>query len=474
MTKESAGRTGNALKRVAGYLKTPGIISLGGGLPSSEYFPFDELSLKVPEVGHFGEQVTHERGTVITAGKHDLRLGQSLFDITAAFNYGQGTGAPQLVRFLVEHTELVHRPPYRDWQCSMTVGSTSAVDMALRMFCNPGDYIITEEYSFSAVVDCATQMGMRCVGTATDSEGMLPASLDDILSTWDEQARGGPKPFLVYTVPTGLNPTGATQSLQRRKDLYAIAQKHDLYILEDEPYYFLQMEPYNPSPPSQATPQSAESPAQSHQAFLASLVPSYLSLDTDGRVMRMDSFSKVIAPGSRAGWITASAQIVERYVKHADLSTQCPSGMSQLILYKLLDEHWGHAGYLSWLMHIRLEYTQRRDVMLAACDRHLPRAIVSWDPPAAGMFHWLTVDASKHPAYATKSIKQLETEIFEASVAKGALVMPGSFFVADRTQELKGLFFRTTYAAAPFDQINEAIRRFGEALRDEFGLSAAA
>ena len=109
-------------------------------------------------------------------------------------------------------------------------------------------------------------------------------------------------------------------------------------------------------------------------------------MDIDGRVMRLDSFSKVIAPGTRTAWITASEQIVERFVRHAEMSTQNPSGISQIVLYKMLDETWGHAGYLDWLINLRMEYTGRRDVLLRACDKYIPREVVSWTPPAAGMF----------------------------------------------------------------------------------------
>ena len=102
--------------------------------------------------------------------------------------------------------------------------------------------------------------------------------------------------------------------------------------------------------------------------------------------MRLETFSKVIAPGTRTGWIVASEQIVERFVRHSEVSVQNPSGISQLILFKLLDEAWGHSGYLEWLIHLRMEYTARRDNICNSCQQWLPREITGWTAPMAGMF----------------------------------------------------------------------------------------
>ena len=261
--------------------------------------------------------------------------------------------------------------------------------MALRMFTSRGDYVLSEEYAFVSAVETAAPMGVKFVGVSMDEQGLLPSSMDDILTKWDANVRGAKKPTLLYTVPSGQNPTGATQSEQRRRDLYRCAQKHDVYIIEDEPYYFLQMQPYT-GPNAPDVP-----PPASHADFIRALVPSLLSMDVDGRVMRMDSFSKVLAPGSRVGWVTASEQIVERYVRHQECSTQSPSGIAQLVLFKLLDEAWGHAGYLDWLINLRLEYTKRRDVICYACEKYLPREVASWYPPAAGMFVSIYETASK-------------------------------------------------------------------------------
>ena len=384
LTQESTLREPCKLKQAAKHLKTPGFISLGGGLPCPEYFPISSLSVRIPRPPHFSESSVATLGEDVHMGKYDAsrpppasRAGPAAeYDLSIALNYGQATGSAQMLRFVTEHTELVGAPPYADWRTALTVGSTGALEQVLRMLCDGrtrADALLTEEYSFSTALETAAPLGVRLVGVPMDREGPLPDRLDHLLSRWDPARRAGArKPHVLYTVPCGQNPTGATQSARRRRELYEVARRHDLFIIEDDPYYFLQMQP--PPPP------------RTVDEFLDGLVPSLLSLDADGRVLRMDSFSKVVVPGSRLGWVTASEQMVERFVRHAEVANQGPSGFSQAVLHKLLDDRWGHEGYFRWLMHLRAEYTARRDLLLAACEELLPRDVVSWDPPAAGMF----------------------------------------------------------------------------------------
>ncbi|KAH6664579.1 pyridoxal phosphate-dependent transferase [Halenospora varia] len=464
ISTESARRTGSTLKSALKHLKNPDVISLGGGLPLSDYFPFKGMDLAVPAIHQPGKHRTEPNNSdSLHTGKNDLADGLGIYDLATALNYCQGNGSAQLLRWITEHTEMVHDPPYADWQCTMTIGNTSALDMALRMFAKPGDYVLSEEYTFATAVETVMPMQVKFAGVKMDEEGMLPESLHDLLENWDSATFGGArKPFLLYTVPTGQNPTGATQSAKRRKDIYNVAQQHDLFILEDDPYYFLQMKPFTAGSKVPLLP--ADNIPSSH--LLDTIVPSFLSLDVDGRVMRMDSFSKVISPGTRLGWITASHQIVERYKNHADVSTQGPSGLSQLALFKLLDEYWGHAGYFDWLMYMREEYTKRRDFIIEACDRYLPKTIVSWNPPMAGMFLWLKVDWNKHHNARTKQMTDIEEEIWLGCIKHGSLVARGSWFYAESGKNHNDMFFRLTFAAAPLDKVEEAVRRLGLALNE--------
>jgi aromatic amino acid aminotransferase I len=256
----------------------------------------------------------------------------------------------------------------------MTVGSTSAWDSALRIFCEKNDYIIVDKYSFSSALETAWALGMRTLPVAMDEQGLLPDDLDKLLFNWNIEERNARKPSLLYMVPTGQNPTGATQSRERREKIYAVAQKHNLYIVEDEPYYYLQL------------PQFSSGRPLSNNSKESELIPSYLSLDVDGRVLRLDSLSKVLAPGARVGWVTASEQVIEKFIRLNESSCQHPSGFSQVIIYKLLNHHWGHTGFYKWLENIQSEYAWRRDTFVQACEKHLPKDIVSWMPSHAGMF----------------------------------------------------------------------------------------
>ncbi|KAF3065530.1 hypothetical protein CFAM422_009821 [Trichoderma lentiforme] len=461
ISAESANRTGSTLKKAVEHLSNPNTISLGGGIPLSDFFPIDGISLRPSSFDNVETREKPSSQTTLHATKHDIADDTSVYDLSVALNYCPGYGSAQFMRWLIEHTEIVHDPPYADWQCSMTIGNTSAFDMCLRMLTEPGDCILADKYTYSSSVETAMPLGVKFIGVDMDREGMLPDSLDEILEKWNPaEHNNARKPSLLYVIPTGQNPTGTTQSLQRRKAIYGVAQKHDLIILEDDPYYFLQMDAHG----------STASEIQSPVEFFKRLVPSYLRLDIDGRVMRMDSFSKVVSPGARLGWITAPAQLIERYKSHSDVSTQSPSGLSQLVFFKLLDEHWGHEGYTRWLMHLRKQYTMRRDFILSACERYLPRQIVSWEPANAGMFQWLKVDWEQHPNAKEKTADLVEEEIWLESISAGALVGRGSWFRSSKDVPCNEVFYRTTFAAAPLPKIEEAIKRFGEAIRKVFEL----
>jgi DNA-binding transcriptional MocR family regulator len=165
--------------------------------------------------------------------------------------------------------------------------------------------------------------------------------------------------------------------------------------------------------------------------------------------MRLDSFSKVLVPGSRLGWVVASEQIIERYQRHAEVASQGPSGFSQVILHKLLDETWGHEGYLRWLMNLRLEYTKKRDALLAACEDNLPTDIVTWNPPMAGMF----VSVMQLPYLKKKKKKKKEKKVvikLTMSSCGLLLTIPSTHLLASAASKRLKRRFSTRASRAAF------------------------
>ncbi|KAG6357460.1 hypothetical protein INS49_013337 [Diaporthe citri] len=138
----------------------------------------------------------------------------------------------------------------------------------------------------------AKAQGLKTLGIEMDDLGLVPEDLDQKLENWGRAS--GRKPFVLYMIPTGQNPTGTTQSLQRRKAIYDIAERHDLYILEDDPYYFLQV--HHAASGLKNKPRVG---VETAEEYIKSLPASYLSMDTSGRVLRMDTASKILAPGLR-------------------------------------------------------------------------------------------------------------------------------------------------------------------------------
>ncbi|KAJ5945726.1 hypothetical protein N7454_002565 [Penicillium verhagenii] len=457
-SEEACRRQPSSIKAAARAAGEPGMISLGAGAPSAAYFPFKDINVTISN-GIYPSAEIEEPESIIHMAKYDFEAGISDFGLDVALNYGQGTGSAQMIRFVTEHTEsnpqLLHNPLYADWGCCLTVGSTSAWDSTLRMFCNKGDSILVESYAFASALETAWPLGINTLGVEMDEEGLVPKALDELLSEWNQLTRQARKPFLLYMVPTGQNPTGATQSLARRKAIYSIAQKHNLYIVEDEPYYYLQL------------PKYANQAAGTHQTD--GLIPSYLSLDLDGRVLRMDSLSKVLAPGARMGWVTASQQVIEKFVRQNETSSQHPSGFSQAIIFKLLNHHWGHLGFFKWLEGIQKEYTWRRDIFVEACDRHLPKEFVNWTPTDAGMFQWIEIKWKLHPLYkCNNDHATIQRAIFDSAVKQKVFVTPGSCFWSNADVAEDRMFFRATYASASKEDLKEAARRFSAAIKNEF------
>ncbi|KAK9413677.1 hypothetical protein SUNI508_11758 [Seiridium unicorne] len=435
------------------------MISLGTARPAPQYYPWEGMTMQC-----FNNKLVQSNGHSTSSSMSCVK-GEEEYDLDIAMNYGFSAGSPQTLRYITEHVEMVHNPPYEDWESCLTCGTTSALEIALRVFCNLGDTVLVENYTYTGTISSIHAQGLNALGVEMDQYGLSPTDLNEKLENWDLSK--GPKPFVLYTIPTGQNPTGITQSIERRREIYEVAVRHDLYIFEDDPYYFLQM----------TGPEGYASGTAGLAAddYLAQLPPSYLSLDQCGRVLRMDSTSKILAPGLRCGWITACAQIMEKFASAAEVGVLAPSGPSQVMLYKLLDQTWGHTGFVEWLSTLAHQYLVRRDTLVKACVKSLPLDICRWEVPSAGMFLWISVDVTKHPAFVRNTngngagdlVLDIEDGVFRRSQENGVLISKGSWFSVDHNSAQE-VFFRLTFAAAPEELLNQGIEGFAKAVCSEF------
>ena len=263
--------------------------------------------------------------------------------------------------------------------------------------------------------------------------------------------------------------------LERRKRIYALCQKYDILIVEDDPYYFLQMQDYG----------SKSAYPTSESEFLDSLIPSYLRIDVDGRVLRCDSFSKVIAPGSRAGWITASPIFIERLTRHAEVGTQATSGWTQSFIAKLLVDEWKMKGWIEWLKGLGFEYTKRRDYIVGAMNKEFEieaadqveegsyvvvsqrKSLISFVPPMAGMFLWIRVALEFHPRYDGSNSVELMDELWKRiAVTEDLLIAPGKMFAAgDKQRDEAAKYFRVAFSVGEKEDVDEMVKRFARAIR---------
>ncbi|KAJ2716792.1 hypothetical protein H4R19_000439 [Coemansia spiralis] len=449
-TEAARCRKSSPLKSLLKYMiADPTLLSLGAGLPHPDLFPVAQISASVAQPGSSVMDASVE--------KVDVSVGRGASGTTEGLErflqYGNGRGIPSYLAFAREHAARIHDPPYEDWDVVVSQGNTDAFVKALTMFCERGDSLIVDEWTYPAIIETVGPLGIGLAPVAMDGEGMLPDALDAVCASWSGKAR----PLRVaYLIPTAQNPTGATMSLERKRAIYAVAQKHNLVLIEDDPYYYLQIGRYRPL-------EECSSPEERYSSLpgVTALIPSLLSLDVDGRVIRLDSYSKILAPGLRCGWVTAPKYIAEKIQFHNETSIQQPSGLSQAIVSKLMNEQWGHAGWEQHLVQLQREYAVRRDRFVDLCNTHL-RGMVEFTVPTAGMFLWFRVLLSPE----AQGRPGVMDEIFESMIANHVLLVPGYMFSPlGATAETRDKpFIRAAFSYAATSDFEPAIMRLAHAL----------
>jgi DNA-binding transcriptional MocR family regulator len=291
-------------------------------------------------------------------------------------------------------------------------GSQQGLDLAARVFLAPGDTVVVERPSFFGALQIFRRAQVRVLGIPTDENGMRTDALESVL----ERQR----PKLIYTLPTFQNPSGAVMSLERRRHLLSLAHRFQVPVLEDDPYCDLR---YEGDP-----------------------LPSLRALDEHGYVIYFSSFSKVLFPGLRIGWVVAARPVTRQLALAKQTVDLHSSTVGQFILDRFVSD--GH--YVRHLKAVRAEYSRRRDLMEEALRAEAP-AGVSWRKPEGGFYFWLGFpDAIRQ--------SQLLARAAELRVS----FLPGDACYPEEPGENH---LRLNFTFAPPERIRDGVARLMEALR---------
>jgi len=208
-------------------------------------------------------------------------------DLDSVQQYGHSLGLPELRAWLHKFTRDVYAPAYANYEVLLHEGNTAGWAKLCRLLLDPGDYVIVEEFSFPSSFGPWVPEGCKGVPIKMDEHGMRADDLERVLSEWDTTHPSERRPHVMYTISVGQNPCGTSMPAERMRDVYEVCRKHDIIVVEDSPYHTLSFRDF------EITPEPVEPTPMSGDEFRKTLAPSYLKFDYEGRVIRLDSFSKV-------------------------------------------------------------------------------------------------------------------------------------------------------------------------------------
>ena len=397
-----ARRTGvmrsSAMRDLMEITARPEVISLAGGLPDTSTFP--------PQ--SFAAQMT--------------RIAQE--SSAEALQYGPTEGFERTKGCIAEVMRAEGMAPDPE-DILVTTGGQQAIDLVAKTLVDPGDIVICEAPTYPGAVPVFCSYEARTLQIEVDADGMR---IDLLEETLDRLAGEGRRPKLIYTVPTFQNPAGVTLSDERRRQLVAVARERELLVVEDNPYGLLR---YEGEP-----------------------LPSLLSLDGGDYVIYLGTFSKILSPGIRLGWLCAPPPVMEKLVLGKQASDLCTSTLTQFFVA----EYFGSEDWRRYVDDLTRVYSARRDAMLEELESHFPPE-ARWSRPQGGLFCWATL-----PGYIDT------TDLLARALRENVAFVPGAAAYVDGRG---GSSMRLNFSGSSEDEIREGVRRLGAVVAEQVELYEA-
>jgi 2-aminoadipate transaminase len=398
-----AARTGvmrsSAMRDLMAVTARPEVISLAGGLPDTSTFP----------AATFAAQMT--------------RIAQE--STAEALQYGPTEGFAETVDCIVEVMGAEGMLPDPD-DVIVTTGGQQAIDLICKTLVDPGDVVICEAPTYPGAVPVFCSYQAETIQIDCDEDGMQVGELEGVLERLQEEGR---RPKFIYSVPSFQNPAGVTMSLERRRRLVELARRHELLVVEDNPYGLLR--------------------------FGGEPLPPLYQLDGGDFVIYVGTFSKILSPGIRLGWAVAPPPVMEKIVLGKQASDLCTSTLTQHFVREYFSEgRWRE--YIADLVEI---YRGRRDTMVEALREHFPPQ-ATWTEPEGGLFIWATL-----PDYIDTS------DLLAKALRKDVAFVPGQAAYVDESRGRSSM--RLNFSGVGDAEIREGVRRIGEAIGEQVELYEA-
>lgn len=378
----------SAIREIFKMVGSSDIISFAGGIPSPELFPTKEFT----EL--FGK-IMSEKGR-------------------QALVYGITEGYAPLIKTVSDMlggNGILHETD----SVVITTGAQQAIDLTAKSMVNDGEGIIVEEPSFIGSLNSFRSYNARLFGVEMDSDGINIEKTEQILKSENIK--------LIYTIPTFQNPMGVTMSAEKRKQLLELAEKYDCYIIEDNPYGDLR--------------------------FAGEAVAPIKTMDKNGRVIYVGSFSKTLSPGLRVGFVACHRDIMDRIV----VAKQVNDVHTPLINQMLVEEYIENYDYDAHVKAGCELYGRKCALMLDSMEKYFP-GCVSYTRPEGGIFLWCTMPKGTD-----------SKEIFKKAVENKVAFVPGSTCMVDI--DAPSNCFRLNYSTATDEAIEKGIEILGRILHEE-------
>jgi GntR family transcriptional regulator / MocR family aminotransferase len=295
----------------------------------------------------------------------------------------------------------------------ITAGSQQAIALVAEVLLKPDDVVLVENPTYSLALELFRRLGFRVVGIPMDSGGMQVEKLEKLLQQHH--------PRLIYTIPNFHNPTGTCLGSPRRRELIVLADRYNVPILEDDFVGDLRYD--------------------------GRALPALKSLDPCGQVIYVSTFSKMLMPGLRVGFLVAEGPVYESLLGFKRLGDLATSTLIQ----RALEAYVTVGRYQAYLRRSILTFRKRRDAMLRAVERHLP-AGTSFETPQGGLFLWLKLPGSLSA-----------DELLPLACREGVAFAPGSQFFTDSSEGRE--WIRLNFVSQPSEEIEDGIKRLGAAVR---------